>query len=85
LELIMSTRSQAAAWLLSILVVGAAAWIVSTPSGAAGALAVVPIALSAILLAVAWHVTMSSRNARTRYLQQHRPLAGPRPGAHLPR
>jgi hypothetical protein len=43
-----------------------------------------PVLCGALLLGAVAHVLKHTQSALTRYRSQHKPLAGPRPGAALP-
>jgi len=60
-----------------------AVWAVVVQDASTRALALVPLACSVVLLAIAAYSLMPS-GLHIRYRLFHRPLAGPRVGAHLP-
>ncbi len=59
-------------------------WAVAAQDASVRALALVPLACSVALLAVVAYSLMPS-GLHIRYRRHHRPLAGPRSGARLPR
>jgi peptidoglycan/LPS O-acetylase OafA/YrhL len=59
-------------------------WIIAGAGPAPGPWAVLPLAGSAALLACTAIAIGARRNDLRRYRVQHKPLAGPRPGAQLP-
>jgi hypothetical protein len=75
-----------------VLILGAAAavlglgtlWMLAAGQERIGVAAILPFAVSALLMAgVAWKVRPSP-GTLAHYLRRHEPLAGPRPGAELP-
>jgi hypothetical protein len=89
LEMIMPERKKAA--LILFLMIASAAfvvsavWLVAYRADAASALTLVPFGLSAALLAVLARMAAQQDDQVSRYQTRHKPLAGPRPGARLPR
>lgn len=59
-------------------------WIIAQGHGLGSVWPLLPVLCGALLLGAVAHVLKHYQSALTRYRLQHKPLAGPRPGAALP-
>ena len=59
-------------------------WVLAQGHGLASVWPLLPVLCGVLLLAAVAHGLKHYQRALTRYRLQHKPLAGPRPGAALP-